>query len=97
MLDLKMAEAKVMHRELFKAFCQQKYLTTPEKVSSKTVNEDKAKRIKQILRGENLGENLDLHSSSFRFWVKKTKKFEIHSYPNLHDVLCVPMKSEVSI
>ena len=63
-------------------------------MTSETVSQDKAGKIKQVLKGE----NLDLHSPSFRFWVKKTKRFEILSYPdlNLHNVLCVPVKSKVN-
>ena len=85
---------KETHKKLFNEFCIENSLSSSGKVTSKTVNQDKAERIKQVLRVE----KLDLHSPSFRFWVKKTKRFEILTYPdlNLHDVLCVPVKCEVS-
>lgn len=52
------------------------------------------KKIKQVLKGENLNN----YSYSFKYWVKKTKKFELLSYPelNLVDVLCLPIKKKVS-
>ena len=61
--------------------------------TSKTVNEEKAKRIRQAVKGE--------HSSttaSFRHWVNRTKKFELLNCAELEltDVLCLPVKAKVS-
>ena len=62
--------------------------------TSKTVSEEKAKRIRQAVKGE--------HSSgvtaSFRHWVNRTKKFELLNCAELEltDVLCLPVKAKVS-
>lgn len=80
------------HKILFARFCEESYFSNS---TSKTVNMDKAKRIKEVLRGE----KMKMHSSSFKFWVRKTRKFELMSYSelNLKDVLCLPVKDKVSI
>ena len=82
------------HKILFAKFCKENYFLNTGS-TSKTVNMDKAKRIKEVLRGE----KLEVHSPSFKFWVRKTKKFEVLSYPelDLKDVLCLPVKVKVSI
>ena len=66
-----MADFKEKYKEIFNAFCRDNYLCGSGKNTSKTVNLDKAKRIRQVLRGE----NMDLYYPSFRFWVKKTTSY----------------------
>ena len=94
MMDEAMNEAKASHKEVFDAFCQKNYLSTSEKVTSKTISLVKAEKVRQVVRGI----QLECHSSSFKHWVKKTKKFEILNFPdlNLRDVLCLPSKTKVS-
>ena len=85
---------KTGHKQLFDKFCREKYLEKSSS-TSKTVSKEKSERIKQVLRGR----KVEVHSSSFIFWVKKNKKFQLLSYPelDLHDVLCVAVKTEVFI
>ena len=61
--------------------------------SSKTVSEEKAKKIINVLNGI---ERSDV-SNSFKFWVIKTKKFALLNYPELklENVLCLPAKQRV--
>ena len=94
MMDEAMDEAKASHKEVFDTFCQKNYLSTSEKVTSKTISLVKAEKVRQVVRGI----QLECHSSSFKHWVKKTKKFEILNFPdlNLRDVLCLPSKTKVS-
>ncbi len=83
---------KKAHKDLVTKFCREAYLEKGSKVTSKTIEEGKAKKIKEVIKGE----KSEVHSSSFKFWVKK-KKFELLSYPelNLNEVLCVPAKVTV--
>jgi len=91
---MSVSEAKSSHKELFHTFCQKNYLSTSEKVTSKTISLVKAEKIRQVVKGV----QLEYHSSSFKHWVKKSKKFEILNFPdlNLLDVLCLPYKTKVS-
>ena len=79
------------HQELFEKFCEENYLGKHS--TSKTVCKVKAEKIREVVQGR----KLKAHSSAFRFWVKKKKKFKVLSYPelNLHDVLCLPVKVKV--
>ena len=77
---------------IFEKFCRKRYVDKSRR-TSKTVNEEKAKRIRQAVKGE--------HSSttaSFRHWVNRTKKFELLNCAELEltDVLCLPVKAKVS-
>ena len=89
-----MAVSKDGHEELFWKFCQA-YLDGKDckQTTSKTVTAEKAQKIKDVLNGV---ERNDV-SSSFKFWVTKTKKFELLHYPELQlkDVLCLPAKQKV--
>ena len=63
MMDEAMDEAKASHKEVFDTFCQKNYLSTSEKVASKTISLEK---VRQVVRGI----QLECHSSSFKHWVK---------------------------
>eukprot|EP00731_Ephydatia_muelleri_P013704 Em0007g1014a len=82
--------SKEEHRMIFEKFCRERYVDKSRR-TSKTVNEEKAKRIRQAVKGE--------HSSttaSFRHWVRRTKKFELLNCAELEltDVLCLPVKAK---
>ena len=85
--------SKEEHRLIFEKFCRERYVDKSRR-TSKTVSEEKAKRIRQAVKGE--------HSSgvtaSFRHWVNRTKKFELLNCAELEltDVLCLPVKAKVS-
>ena len=64
--------SKEGHRELFEKFCRTKYFD--HTTTSKTVSEEKAKKIIDVLNGI---ERLSNVSNSFKFWVIKTKKFAL--------------------
>ncbi len=85
-----MESKKSDHQQLFGKFCKENYLGQSSKCTSKTVSNAKAL---QVIKGE----KMEVHSPSFKFWVKKKKKFELLSYPelDLHDVLCLPVKVKV--
>jgi len=85
--------SKERHRELFEKFCSSKYLDCDHTSRSKTVTEEKAQKIRDVL---NEVERSDV-SKSFKFWVTKTRKFVLLNYPevNLKDVLCLPAKQRV--
>ena len=84
------------HRLIFEKFCRERYVADKSRRTSKTISEEKAKRIRQAVKGE--------HSSgvtaSFRHWVNRTKKFELLNCAELEltDVLhvCLPVKAKVS-
>ena len=44
MMDEAMDEAKASHKEVFDTFCPKNYLSTSEKVTSKTISLVKAKK-----------------------------------------------------
>ena len=78
---------------IFEKFCRNRYVDKSRR-TSKTVNKEKAKRIRQAVKGE--------HSSttaSFRHWVNRTKKFELLNCAELEltDVLCLPVKAKVRV
>ena len=85
--------SKEEHRLILEKFCRERYVDKSRR-TSKTVSEEKAKRIRQAVKGE--------HSSgvtaSFRHWVNRTKKFELLNCAELGltDVLCLPVKAKVS-
>lgn len=83
--------SKEDHREVFEKYCKDKYYGNR---TSKTVTEEKAKTIRQAIRGEQGGGV----TASFKHWVNKTKQFKLLSYPelDLSDVLCLPAKVKVS-
>ena len=83
--------SKEGHRELFEKFCRTKYFD--HTTTSKTVSEEKAKKIIDVLNGI---ERSDV-SNSFKFWVIKTKKFALLNCPELklESVLCLPAKQRV--
>ena len=82
--------SKEEHRLIFEKFCCERYVAIDKsgRRTSKTVSEEKAKRIRQAVKGE--------HSSgvtaSFRHCVNRTKKFELLNCAELGltDVLCLP-------
>ncbi|KAL5503358.1 hypothetical protein EMCRGX_G010290 [Ephydatia muelleri] len=59
--------------------------------TSKTVSEEKDKRIRQAVKGEH-----SCVTASFRHWVNRTKKFELLNCSELEltDVLCHPVKAK---
>jgi len=63
------------------------------KNTSRAVTAEKAQQIKDVLNGVNRNDV----SNSFKYWVIKTKKFELLNYPELQlrNVLCVPTKQKV--
>ena len=90
-----MEQAKGEHKKLFQEFCEKAFLDNDgsKKCTSKTISEEKAVRIKEVLKGK----KLEVYTPSFRFWVNKTKKFELLNFPELglEDVLCLPVKNKV--
>ena len=83
------------HEELFEEFCLKHYSNSSSSKYSKTISKNKAEKIKDVIKGE----NLQNYSSCFKFWVCKTKQFKLLSYPelDLKDVLCLPAKEKVYI
>ena len=77
--------SKEEHRRFFEAFCRERYY---DKGTSKTVTEEKAKRIRQAIKGEQDGSVI----ASFKHWVNRTKQFKLFSYT---EVLCLPAKIKV--
>ena len=67
-----MEQAKGEHKKLFQEFCEKAFLDNDgsKKCTSKTISEEKAVRIKEVLKGK----KLEVYTPSFRFWVNKTKK-----------------------
>ena len=83
--------SKEDHRRLFETFCKERYYG---KGTSKTVTEEKAKTIRQAIKGEQGGSV----TASFKHWVNRTEQFKLLSYPELEltDVLCLPAKIKVN-
>ena len=83
--------SKEEHRLIFEKFCRERYVDKSR--TSKTVSEEKAKRIRQTVKGEYSGV-----TASFRHWVNRTKKFELLNCAELEltEVLCLPVKAKVS-
>ena len=65
-----MEQAKGEHKKLFQEFCEKAFLENDgsKKCTSKTISEEKAVRIKEVLKGK----KLEVYTPSFRFWVNKT-------------------------
>ena len=84
--------SKEEHRLIFEKFCRERYVDKSRR-TSKTVSEEKAKRIRQAVKGEYSGV-----TASFRHWVNRTKKFELLNCAELEltEVLCLPVKAKVS-
>ena len=84
--------SKEDHRRLFETFCKERYYG---KGTSKTVSEEKAKTIRQAIKGEQGGSV----TASFKHWANRTKQFKLLSYPELEltDVLCLPAKIKVLV
>ena len=78
-------------KDCFETFCKERYY---DKGTSKTVTEEKAKRIRQAIKGEQDGSV----TASFKHWVNRTKQFKLLSYPELElaDVLCLSAKIKVN-
>ena len=64
------------HTPLFETFCKERYYG---KGTSKTVTEEKAKAIRQAIKGEQGGSV----TASFKHGVNRTKQFKLLSYPEL--------------
>ena len=64
------------HRRFFETFCKERYYG---KGTSEMVTEEKAKKIRQVIKGEQGGSI----TASFKHWVNRTKQFQLHSYPEL--------------
>ena len=86
-----MQMSKEEHKRLFETFCKERYY---DKGTSKTVIEEKAKRIRQAIKGEQDGSV----TASFKHWDNRSKQFKLLSYPELElaDVLCLPAKTKVN-
>jgi len=86
-------QSAAAHKKSFEDYCVANYIEPSGKNTSKTICEEKAERIKKIVKGD-IPSNC---SSSFVFWVKKKKKFQLLSYEELKikDVLCLPAKVKV--
>ena len=93
----RMESLKLLHKEQFNTFCQTTYdkkVLSDLKVKkwSKIVSEEKATRIRAILRGNTIGA-----SSNEKYCVHKTRKFRLFDRPELglKDVLCLPARKQV--
>ena len=60
--------SKEEHQLIFEKFCSERYADKSRR-TSKTVSEEKAKRIRQAVKGEHSGV-----TASFRHWVNRTKE-----------------------
>ena len=88
--------AAAAQKKLFEDYCEVNYIERDEpsgRKTSKTICEEKADRIRRILKGDTPSSC----SPSFVFWVKKRKRFQLLSYEELKikDVLCLPAKVKV--
>ena len=84
--------SKEEHRLIFEKFFRERYVDKCRR-TSKIVSEEKAKRIRQAVKGEYSGV-----TASFRHWVNRTKKFELLNCAELEfiEVLCLQVKAKVS-
>ena len=84
-----MERLKQSHKEEFKKYCQKTY--DDQKTQSKTITEEKAQKIRSILKG-----GQDVTSANMKHWVLKTKQFQIMDRPDLglKDALCLPAKKK---
>ena len=79
-------------KEEFERFCRHKFIDVESKgQGSKTITKEKGQKTIKVLKKE--GEQ---YCPKFRHWMKQ-RKFQLVSYSalGLHDVLCLPAKSEV--
>ena len=80
-------------REVFEKFCTERYGENGCQ-TSKTISREKGRKIIRLLQND---PSAEAYSSKFKFWVRQ-RGFSLITYSpfGLKDVLCLPLKKQVS-